>query len=136
MAYSVLNNQELFLDDLKDEILLKIFMYFRPKYLGRFRQVSKRFNKITKDERLWRNITIWNKFSRKISADFFTQAMDYGLENLELRKCEVKGVMKRPERNQLKSLNLQVNLCQKLLFLHQLTHNMTTDCSLNYKFIT
>ena len=24
---------------------------------------------------------------------------------------------------------LQVNLCQKLLFLHQLTHNMTTDCS-------
>jgi hypothetical protein len=29
---------------------------------------------------------------------------------------------------------LQVNLCQKLLFLHQLTHNMTTDCSLNYHF--
>ena len=26
---------------------------------------------------------------------------------------------------------LQVNLFQKLLFLHQLTHNMTTDCSLN-----
>ena len=31
---------------------------------------------------------------------------------------------------------LQVNLCQKLLFLHQLTSNMTTDCSLNYKFNT
>ena len=31
---------------------------------------------------------------------------------------------------------VQVNLCQKLLFLHQLTHNMTTDCSLNYKFNT
>ena len=29
-----------------------------------------------------------------------------------------------------------VNLCQKLLFLQQLTHNMTTDCSLNYKFNT
>ena len=29
---------------------------------------------------------------------------------------------------------IQVNLCQKLLFLHHLTHNMTTDCSLNYKF--
>ena len=25
---------------------------------------------------------------------------------------------------------LQVNLCQKLLFLHQLTHNTTKDCSL------
>ena len=31
---------------------------------------------------------------------------------------------------------VQVNFCQKLLFLHQLTHNMTTDCSLNYKFNT
>ena len=30
--------------------------------------------------------------------------------------------------------NVQVNLCQKFLFLHQLTHNMTIDCSLNYKF--
>ena len=29
-------------------------------------------------------------------------------------------------------LQLQVNLCQKLLFLHQLTHNMTTDCSWYY----
>ena len=29
---------------------------------------------------------------------------------------------------------IQVNLCQKLLFLHQLTHNMTTDCSLKYEF--
>ena len=31
---------------------------------------------------------------------------------------------------------IQVNLCQKLLFLHQLTHNIMTDCSLNYKFNT
>ena len=31
---------------------------------------------------------------------------------------------------------IQVNLCQKLLFFHQLTHNMRTDCSLNYKFNT
>ena len=27
---------------------------------------------------------------------------------------------------------VQVNLCQTHLFLHRLTHNMTTDCSLNY----
>ena len=29
-------------------------------------------------------------------------------------------------------LLIQVNLCQKLFFLHQLTQNMMTDCSLNY----
>ena len=31
---------------------------------------------------------------------------------------------------------VQVNLFQKLLFLHQLTHNMTKGCSLYYKFRT
>ena len=31
---------------------------------------------------------------------------------------------------------LQVNLCQKHLFSHQLTHNMTKDCSLIYQFNT
>ena len=33
-------------------------------------------------------------------------------------------------------LLLQVNICQKHLFLHQRTHNMTTDFSLNYAFST
>ena len=31
---------------------------------------------------------------------------------------------------------LQVNLFHKHLFLHQLTHSMTKDCSLDYKFRT
>ena len=31
---------------------------------------------------------------------------------------------------------LHVNLFQNHLFLHQLTHNMTKDCSLNYQFST
>ena len=32
--------------------------------------------------------------------------------------------------------HIQVNLCQKHSFLNQLTHNMTTDCSLNPEFST
>ena len=31
---------------------------------------------------------------------------------------------------------VQVNNCQKLLFLHQLTHDMTTNCSLHHQFST
>ena len=38
--------------------------------------------------------------------------------------------------NEWKGNVLQVNLFQKHLFLHQLTHNMTTDCSSNYDFST
>jgi hypothetical protein len=34
------------------------------------------------------------------------------------------------------SNSIQVNLCQKHLFSHQLTHNMTKDCSLIYQFNT
>ena len=32
--------------------------------------------------------------------------------------------------------SVQVNNCQKLLLLHQITHNMTTDCQLNHQFST
>ena len=39
-------------------------------------------------------------------------------------------------KNPAGSKPVQVNLCQKLLFLHQLIHNITTDCSLNYKINT
>ena len=48
-------------------------------------------------------------------------------------------IFKKPVTQFARSITtsyIQVNLCQKLLFLHQLTHNMTTDCSLNYKFNT
>ena len=31
---------------------------------------------------------------------------------------------------------VQVHLCQKLLFLHQLIHNMTTDCSFFMKIVS
>ena len=36
----------------------------------------------------------------------------------------------------MKIVQIQVNLCQNLVFLHQLTNNMTTNFSLNYKFNT
>ena len=36
----------------------------------------------------------------------------------------------------LQTFSVQVNLFQKHLFLHQLNHNITKCCSLNYKFST
>ena len=54
-------------------------------------------------------------------------------ESRQMRKHSSKV---RSVFGQKKNKYVQVNLCQKLLFLHQLTHNMTTDCSLNYKFNT
>ena len=63
---------------------------------------------------------------------------DYG--HTKARSLILCGRIKSQTQIKIWNLNLkakfvvQVNLCQKLLFLHQLTHNMTTDCALNYKF--
>jgi hypothetical protein len=43
-----------------------------------------------------------------------------------------KKITKSPKKN----FKLQVNLFQEHLFLHQLTHDMTKDCSLNQEFST
>ena len=40
------------------------------------------------------------------------------------------------DANEATKFEIQVNLCQKYLFTHQLTHNMTTDCSMISKFST
>ena len=60
---------------------------------------------------------------------------------LTYRKPYIFVLVKRANisRENIQSLGqvqMQVNLCQKLSFLNQLTHNMMTDCSLNYKFRT
>ena len=41
-----------------------------------------------------------------------------------------------PEEIHSPTPEVQVNLCQKHLFLDQLTHKMTKDCSLIYQFST
>ena len=57
-------------------------------------------------------------------------------DNILMWNAMVIGPDDTPFEDGTFKLVLQVNLCQKLLFLHQLTHNETTDCSLNSKFNT
>ena len=49
------------------------------------------------------------------------------LRNIRYSKGQAHDIFSRGFR-------IQVNLFQKRSFLHQLTHNMTTDCSLIYNF--
>ena len=60
------------------------------------------------------------------------------LAEQEARMSLLRGMASNRMTNEQKeeSERIQVNLCQKLLFLHQLTHNMTTDCSLIYQSST
>ena len=83
-------------------------------------------------------LTLWSQWGQHLSVlssmnvwlwivCFFNNFVD---ENSVQQSSQVTG------SSITGSFDVQVNLCQKLLFLHQLTHNMTTDCSLNYKFNT
>ena len=61
-------------------------------------------------------------------AIFFSNPVNDRLNHFTGLIREVKTFLRIPL--------LQVNFFQKHLFLHQLIHNMTKDCSLNYKFST
>ena len=58
--------------------------------------------------------------------------------SLDLFEFRVADALTEDQRliSSIPYLYIQVNLCQKLLFFHQLTHNMTTDRLLNYEFST
>ena len=63
----------------------------------------------------------------------------FTFKNLEKNPEEVGEEEIQPEMAicpEVVYVYVQVNLFQKHLFLHQLTHNMTTDCSLNCHFST
>ena len=67
----------------------------------------------------WKNKSFWQRFTCTLKFQDLTFLQVIG------KKLACKWFA---------TFLIQVNLCQKLLFFHQLTHNMTTNCSLNYKF--
>jgi hypothetical protein len=69
----------------------------------------------------------WSRFTDNLGSLFLSIVKSMGLAHQinQTQNCKFEF-----------SKLLKVNNCQKLLFLHQLTHNMTTDCSLNYQFST
>ena len=60
------------IDLLPDESIFEIFSYLGPQELGRCLQVSKRFNKIAKDSKLWEKIELFHK---DIPAEFIGYAL-------------------------------------------------------------
>ena len=69
----------------------------------------------------------WGKVLKNIDkASTISRSVSY---HIYISTCKQKS-------NKRLSVFVQVNLCQKLLFLHQLTHNMWTDCSLFMKIVS
>ena len=95
------------LDDLPDEVLLKIFTNLaKPsslKDLIRSSHVSKRFRRVCQDESLWQKI---NLFEKCVPAEFIKQILQNGCSYLSLCDAKVKGHTMLNEKSQLRYLDL------------------------------
>ena len=119
--YSFTNCGRLKQSDIK--VIIPTFFFRYPGYPREYKRVS-----LVTNCRLFFKSNIKVKISFNFLHDFLISHFNC---------CDWKFFRILLEQNFGKNkLCLQINLCQKLLFLHQLTHNMTTDCSLIYQFST
>ena len=79
------------IENLPEEILLKIFAFLEPEDLVRCLQVSKSFRRISKDEGLWQKLKIKNE---KIPAKLIFQVLGYGLRQLSIERVHFKEILK------------------------------------------
>ena len=78
------------LNDLPDEVILKVFTFSKTKDLIRCGQVSIRFRNICQDAELWEKI---NLCCKKIPAAFIQKVLDNDCRYLSLANSRVKGTL-------------------------------------------
>ena len=112
---------DLQLEDLPDEMILKVLSYVNIGDLMRCGKVSKRFGKIRDIESLWQNVNLsygsdaynldayGGKSCQPVKANFIKFLLDKGCERLNLyhAKTGIKGSLKLEGPSKLKRLNLQ-----------------------------
>ena len=89
---------DLQLEDLPDEMIVKVLSYVNIGDLMRCGRVSKRFGKIRDIESLWQNVDLsyfsdaYDGESRKaVKANFIKFLLDKGCERLNLYNAKIKG---------------------------------------------
>ena len=92
------------LDELPDEVILKIVGFLDLKGLLLCGQVSKRLRAIANDESLWLKLNFWN---RKVPYDLIEKAAGNGCQYLSLPDCEILNFTGKSESSfNLKYLNV------------------------------
>ena len=114
-------------------LIENIFCELDNQNLVDFREVNRTFRSFIDNGR-FRWIRIIRKFIGNISNPH-KESWNKVLHKTPTQNIQELGKAVK-KFFEVRKTRIQVNLCQKLLFLYQLTHNMTTDYSLNYKFST
>ena len=93
------------LNDLPDEVVLKVLGFMDIKELLLCGQVSKRLRAIANDESLWLKL---NLYKRKVPYDFIEKAAVNGCQYLSLADCNVVGLTGKSETSfNFKYLNVK-----------------------------
>ena len=130
------------IEDLSDEMQLKIFTYLSVKDLIHCGQVSTRTRRICQDESLWQKV---NLFGKIVPADFIQYVLDNGCKFINLSYAEIRGDLKLHGKTyKVKYLNLSrcdsnfnaieelISSCQSLQKLSLSTLNMIgSDAMIN-----
>ena len=92
------------LDDLPDEVLLKICAFLRIRNLVSCSGVSKRIRRVCHDESLWQKINLYGKI---VPSEFIELVLANGCTYLNLQDVQINGTLSLPKYTyQVKYLNL------------------------------
>ena len=91
------------LEDLSDEIILKILSNVDKKDLIQCSRVSKRFRNISYDQSLWLKVDLCNQ---SVSAGFLNLVLNNGCKNLCLSKAKIEGTLSIKKMIALEYLDL------------------------------
>ena len=100
------------LEDLPNELILKVFGYLKIKELIHCGQLSKRFREISHDETLWQAMNLYNEpwrdcsGNRPVPSDFLHMVISNGCKYLSLNRELIKGDLKLNEESSLIYLKL------------------------------
>ena len=109
------------LDDVPDEVILRVFYNLEIKDLIRCGQVSKRIRAISQDKSLWLKINLYAK--RFVATGFLEYVLKNGCQYLGLGFARIDGENMTCNASQLKHLDL--SFCQST---YQVFHELLSSC--------
>ena len=93
------------LEDLSNELIVKVFSYLEIKELLRCGQLSKRIRIISHDQSLWQKMNLscdpWENCTNKVPAEFLHMVIQNGCKYLSLNSEQIQSTLKL---NQISSL--------------------------------
>ena len=91
------------LEELPNELLMKIFSFLEITNLLKCSQTSKRIRVICYDDSLWQMINLSKK---KVPTEFLQKVISYGCKSLNLNEATVVGTLRLEKESQLTNLDL------------------------------